>query len=205
MIVNGNAVMLTGAAEANSKVTVFDGGALLGTATTDSSGAWSYTTSPLSGGPHSFTATATDTAGNTSLVSQIYDPIVGGTTIEANGATSLIQVGTQYYLDDSTGTASALAEISGSQLCGRSIRRLDAHWRGKDRDRLRDRLKVWERRPIYALDHGQQRQLHHQYPAAGSGSGIASGPRPVSDRTSIVMARLVRVLERQWRAMVRPA
>ena len=84
-------------------MTVFDAGALLGTATTDSSGAWSYTTSPLKNGPHSFTATATDTAGNTSLVSQLFDPIVGGTTIEANGATSLIQVGTQYYLDDSTG------------------------------------------------------------------------------------------------------
>ena len=95
--------MLTGTAEANSKVTVFDGGALLGTATTDSSGAWSYTTSPLKNGPHSFTATATDTAGNTSLVSQIFDPIVGGTMIEANGATSLIQVGNQYYLDDSMG------------------------------------------------------------------------------------------------------
>ena len=103
MIVNGNAVMLTGTAEANSKVTVFDGGALLGTSTTDSSGAWSYTTGPLSGGPHSFTATATDTAGNTSLVSQIFDPIVGGTTIEANGATSLIQVGSHYYLDESAG------------------------------------------------------------------------------------------------------
>ena len=46
-IVNVNEVMLTGTAEANSKVTVFDGGALLGTATTDSSGAWGYTTSPL--------------------------------------------------------------------------------------------------------------------------------------------------------------
>ena len=107
-------VMLTGTAEANSKVTVFDGGALLGTATTDSSGAWGYTTSPLNNGPHAFTATATDAAGNTSPASQVFDPIVGGTVIEANGATSLIQVGNQYYLDDNTGAVPPLLKYLGA-------------------------------------------------------------------------------------------
>ena len=102
-IVNGNKVMLIGTAEANSKVAVFDAGALLGTTTTDSGGAWSYTTSPLKNGPHAFTATATDTAGNTSPVSPLYDPIVGGTAIEANGGITLTQVGNQFYLDGSMG------------------------------------------------------------------------------------------------------
>ena len=95
--------MLTGTAEANSTVTVFDGATLLGTATADSTGAWSYTTSPLQNGPHAFTATATDAAGNTSPVSPLYDPIVGGTAIEANGSTTLTQVGNQFYLDNSVG------------------------------------------------------------------------------------------------------
>ena len=66
-IVNTNEVMLTGTAEANSTVKVYDGTTLLGSATANGSGAWSYTTSPLSNGPHAFTATATDAAGNTSL------------------------------------------------------------------------------------------------------------------------------------------
>jgi len=48
---------------ANSTVNVYDGTALLGTATANSSGAWSYTTGTLSSSAHSFSATATDTGG----------------------------------------------------------------------------------------------------------------------------------------------
>src|SRR6185312_8286529 len=112
-IVNTNRVQLTGTAEANSKVTVFDGATALGTATADASGAWSYTTGPLSTGPNAFTATAADVAGNTSAVSQLYDPIVGGTVIEGKGAISLTQVGDQYYLDASTGAIPPTLKISG--------------------------------------------------------------------------------------------
>jgi Ca2+-binding RTX toxin-like protein len=61
--------VLKGAAEAHSRVTVFDGATKIGSATTNSSGAWSYTTAPLSAGNHSFTATATDAAGNTGAAS----------------------------------------------------------------------------------------------------------------------------------------
>src|SRR6185312_15206379 len=68
-IVNTNTVQLTGTAEANSKVTVFDGATALGTATANASGAWSYTTGPLSAGPNAFTARAADAAGNTSAAS----------------------------------------------------------------------------------------------------------------------------------------
>jgi Ca2+-binding RTX toxin-like protein len=45
-------------------VTVYDGETLLGQTTADNSGVWSYTTGPLSNGPHSFTASRMDTAGN---------------------------------------------------------------------------------------------------------------------------------------------
>ena len=102
-IVNTNRVQLTGTAEANSTVTVFNGTALLGSATADGSGVWNYTTGPLSNGPNAFTATASDAAGNVSSVSQLWDPIIGGTVIEAHGAISLTQVGDQYYLDNSIG------------------------------------------------------------------------------------------------------
>ena len=42
-----------------------DGPSNLGPATIDGSGSWSFTTAPLSDGPHAFTAVATDTDGNT--------------------------------------------------------------------------------------------------------------------------------------------
>ena len=64
-ITNDNTLTLTGTAEANSTVKVFDGATLLGTATANGSGAWSFTTGTLSKAAHSFTATATDAAGNT--------------------------------------------------------------------------------------------------------------------------------------------
>lgn len=57
--------VLTGTAEANSTVKVFDGTTQIGTATTSGNGAWSFTTSSLASGNHSFTAKAMDAAGNT--------------------------------------------------------------------------------------------------------------------------------------------
>jgi hypothetical protein len=70
-----NTVALNGTAEANSTIKVFEGSLLLGTAVVNGSGAWSVTTTPLSSGSHSLTATATDVAGNVSASSQHSDPI----------------------------------------------------------------------------------------------------------------------------------
>ena len=75
-VVNTNEILLTGTAEANSTVNVFEGTTLLGTVTANASGGWSFTTGPLSSGAHAFTATATDAAGNTSALSQAIDPII---------------------------------------------------------------------------------------------------------------------------------
>ena len=60
---------LSGTAEAGAIVSIYDGSNLLGTTTADDSGAWSYTTSTLSDGLHTFTVTATDAAGNASAAS----------------------------------------------------------------------------------------------------------------------------------------
>ena len=68
-ITNDNTLTLTGTAEANSTVKVYDGATLLGSATANGSGAWSLTTAALANGSHSFTATATDIASNTSVAS----------------------------------------------------------------------------------------------------------------------------------------
>ena len=201
-ITNDTTPTLTGTAEANSTVKVYDGATLLGSTVANSSGAWSYTTAALTngahsltatasdvaantsaasaalavtidtqapsapviasdtivntdevmltgtasqrqshrirwrsvarhrnhgrqwcmdlydgstfGGPHAFTATATDAAGNISPASQVFDPIVGGTDIEANGAISLVQVGNQYYLEDNTGVVPPLLKYLGA-------------------------------------------------------------------------------------------
>ncbi len=59
---------LGGAAEAGSEVKVFDGSTSLGTVTAGNSG-WSFTTAALAAGAHNLTVTATDTSGNTSVVS----------------------------------------------------------------------------------------------------------------------------------------
>ena len=68
-VTNDNTLTLTGNAEANATVKVYDGATLLGSATADGSGNWSYTTAALANGAHSLTATATDVAGNTSAAS----------------------------------------------------------------------------------------------------------------------------------------
>ena len=68
-ITNDSTPTLTGTAEANATVKVYDGATLLGTTTANGSGAWSFTTATLANGAHSLTATATDAAGNTSAAS----------------------------------------------------------------------------------------------------------------------------------------
>ena len=68
-ITNDNTLTLTGTAEANSTVKVYDGATLLGTALASGTGAWTYTTAALTNGAHSLTATATDVAGNTGVAS----------------------------------------------------------------------------------------------------------------------------------------
>ena len=68
---NDNTPLITGTAEADSDVTVYDtdGTTVLCTTTADGTGAWSCTSAPLPDGSHTITATSTDAAGNTSPAS----------------------------------------------------------------------------------------------------------------------------------------
>ncbi|WP_375195977.1 Ig-like domain-containing protein [Sphingobium sp.] len=62
--------LLTGTAEAGATVTLYDNGAVIGTATANGSGVWSFTPgTPLAQGDHSFTARATDAVGNQGTLS----------------------------------------------------------------------------------------------------------------------------------------
>jgi len=66
-ITNDNNLDITGIAEPNSTVRVYDGGNLLGFAPVNSAGIWTLAgTGSLADGSHHFVATATDAAGNTS-------------------------------------------------------------------------------------------------------------------------------------------
>jgi Ca2+-binding RTX toxin-like protein len=69
---NDTDLVLAGTAEANSSVTVRNGGTSLGTVTADGSGAWTFTTATLADGSYTFNATASDAAGNVSAASADY-------------------------------------------------------------------------------------------------------------------------------------
>ena len=68
--VNDDTPTFSGTAEANSSVELFTGGSTSrGTTTADGSGNWTVTSSSISDATYSFTAKATDSAGNTSAAS----------------------------------------------------------------------------------------------------------------------------------------
>ena len=107
-ITNDNTLTLTGTAEANSTVKVYDGTTLLGSITASGSGAWSYTTAALADGAHSLSATDTDAAGNTSAASTLsltIDTIAPKTPV----ATSTMNMPGFMYL---TGTSEANSTVS---------------------------------------------------------------------------------------------
>ncbi|WP_247494843.1 Ig-like domain-containing protein [Bradyrhizobium sp. 164] len=83
---SSNQTVVSGSAEANSTIKVYDGTTQVGTATTNSSGAWSVTTSALSAGSHVLTAKATDLAGNVSAASAGVDPVIGSGTSGSTGS-----------------------------------------------------------------------------------------------------------------------
>ncbi|WP_246623954.1 Ig-like domain-containing protein [Sphingomonas colocasiae] len=91
-------------AEANATISVYDNGALLGTATADAAGAWSFTPATALGqGAHSFTAIATDAAGNSSAPSAAYAvtidtaapgvPVIGSVTDDVGAVTGVVANG----------------------------------------------------------------------------------------------------------------
>jgi hypothetical protein len=87
-VVNTGQVLLSGTAEANSTITVYDGTAAVGTTTAGANGAWNVTTSALPTGSQILIATATDAAGNTSAQSAPLDPVIQAPTTGGGQAPS---------------------------------------------------------------------------------------------------------------------
>ncbi len=90
-ITNDTTLAFNGTAEPGTTVTLTRvGTGTIGTATADGAGAWSfdYTGTTLGQGVHSFTATATDTAGNTGAASAAFEITVDTTAPAFTSATS---------------------------------------------------------------------------------------------------------------------
>src|SRR5207245_766515 len=90
-ITNDTTLVSTGTAEANSSVQVVKGGVSSGTTTANGSGAWSfdYTGTTLAEGSYSFTAKATDAAGNVSVASSGFSVTVDTTAPNAPAVTAI--------------------------------------------------------------------------------------------------------------------
>ena len=98
--VNGNTVALTGTAEADTTVTMYDQQGFLGakvelgTTVANASGSWSFSTGALASGSYLFYAKATNDAGNTSSFSAGLDPTIGQPAAPTTTAAPLAVTGT---------------------------------------------------------------------------------------------------------------
>jgi Bacterial Ig-like domain len=80
---NASVLVLHGTAEANTTVNIYDGTKDLGTASVNSSGAWTFTTGKLGNGVQTFTATDTDAFGNTGAASPAFAVTVDTSPVAA--------------------------------------------------------------------------------------------------------------------------
>ncbi|QVV61185.1 BapA/Bap/LapF family large adhesin [Leclercia sp. Colony189] len=125
---NDNTPTLSGTAEAGSSVAIYDGITLLGTVTASATGAWSFTpTRVLAEGQHSFTAVATDSAGNVSPVSGAYTlfvdmtppvtPVIVSVNDDVEGSTGPLTNGQV--------TNDTRPELTGTGVAGSTVHILD--------------------------------------------------------------------------------
>ena len=126
-ITNDNTLTLTGTAPTSSTVNVYDGATLLGTATANSSGAWSFTTATLANGTHSFTATDTvsgTTSAASSALSVTVDTVAPAAPVISNNSVASTNVvtlngtaeanSTVTVFDGTTQLGTATANASGA-------------------------------------------------------------------------------------------
>ena len=105
--------VVTGIAEAGSTVTLLKGATTLGTVTADAlTGAWSLQTPNLAEGSHELTASATDLAGNVSLLSAAFIVTVDVTAPDAPSAIGLA-AGSDSGASATDGITSAVAPVIG--------------------------------------------------------------------------------------------
>lgn len=122
-VTNDGTPTISGTTEANALVTIRDNGTVIGTATADGFGNWTFTpTTALGDGSHSLTATATDTAGNVGSASAAF-PIVVDTAPPAAPAivTVVDDVGGTVQLTNGQLTNDAQPTLNGTGEIGATI------------------------------------------------------------------------------------
>ncbi|NBU76927.1 MAG: hemagglutinin, partial [Planctomycetes bacterium] len=107
-----------GTAEPGSLVSVFEGTTLIGTVVAGANGAWSLTTTPLADGTHSYTATATDAAGNTSVPSGSASMTVDTT---APATPAITGVGPDTGVQGDGITSANVITVTGTALAGSTV------------------------------------------------------------------------------------
>ncbi|MCZ2497746.1 hypothetical protein GN316_13360 [Xylophilus sp. Kf1] len=117
---------LRGTAEANSRVTILDGGQPIGTTMADAFGNWTFTpASPLNDGSHPITLTATDAAGNVSPPSTPWAvlidttaptivPVITSVIDDQGSSTGALVSGVATITDDARPAISGTSEPNGS-------------------------------------------------------------------------------------------
>jgi VCBS repeat-containing protein len=119
---NYSSIASSGTAEAASTVRVYAGATQIGSATTDSSGAWSAVLnfSPATQGPVTLTASATDHAGNTSgtspPVSGLYDRIPPGAPVVSGDSPTQDLTPTWTWLSGSGGNGTFRYKLDNSDF-----------------------------------------------------------------------------------------
>ena len=104
---------LTGTGDPNAQVTLSEGGVAFAATTANASGAWTYTPTSLSVGPHTVIATETDIAGNSGSATVVFTPTPVTLALVADtGSSSTDGVTNNAAL---TGTAAANAAVTLSE------------------------------------------------------------------------------------------
>ncbi|HHN5588234.1 BapA/Bap/LapF family large adhesin [Enterobacter hormaechei] len=134
---------LNGTAAANATITIYESGREVGTAVADANGVWSFTTGTLANGSHTWTATATDAAGNVSPASPGFTLVVDTTAPAAPVITQAIDdvgtitgaIGSGQTTNDPlprlVGTSEPLATVNiyeGTTLVGTGTADADGNW-----------------------------------------------------------------------------
>jgi VCBS repeat-containing protein len=125
---NDTTPTLTGTAEANSSVAIYEGSTLVGTVTANGSGIWTFTPSAaLSEGTHSWTAVATDPQGNVSTSSNAWSVVVDVTPPDVPAITTITDNMPGYVGDLANGqtTNDNTPLLTGTGVPGSTVHILD--------------------------------------------------------------------------------
>ncbi|SEN49346.1 protein of unknown function [Duganella sp. CF517] len=127
-ITNNATPTISGTAEANADVTLFDtdGLTVVGTATANGSGAWSTATATLGDGAHTLTAVQTDRAGNISIASAGLSLTIDTLAPAAPGAPVLAAASDSGAAGDNL-TNVARPVLTGTALAGAVVRLYDTN------------------------------------------------------------------------------